>query len=78
MADNVLYMADNMNDLLFKIIQEAHAPLSLSDIIKHLEQPVAERTVRRSLAKLVAENKIIRTGEKRGTRYTLVMHHKLY
>lgn len=64
-------MADIMVDELFHIIQQASNPLSLSEIIKQLDHPASERTIRRALLQLVMDNKITKLGDKRGTRYEL-------
>ena len=43
--------------------------LSLPDLMSLLPMGFAERSVRRWLAELVAEGRVVRTGRKRGTRY---------
>ncbi len=47
-------------------------PASLPDILAHLPEGFAERSVRRWLAQLSEQGQVLKTGRKRGTRYQLV------
>lgn len=55
---------------MLALIKRSNTPLSISDILTRYTGNVAERTLRRWLSKWVAEGSLIRTGNKRSTRYT--------
>lgn len=56
---------------LLDVLAGAPQPLALPDILARLPAGFAERSVRRWLAQLVDQGRVIRTGRKRGTRYRL-------
>ncbi len=56
---------------LIDLLKKQGEPVSLNHLLKILGPDYAERTVRRWLNKLVVEGFVVRTGKKRGTRYSL-------
>ncbi|WP_196892146.1 ATP-binding protein [Aureivirga marina] len=48
-----------------------YAPCSKSDIHKRIGVEIHEKTLKRAIDKLIEENKVIKEGEKKGTKYIL-------
>lgn len=65
-------MSDTMHEKILEILQNTPYPLALSEIIQRLNVSISDRTLRRVLDQLVQENKIKKTGSKRGTRYASI------
>ncbi|WP_284455585.1 Fic family protein [Alloalcanivorax xenomutans] len=59
--------ADQILDVLWKL----SAPASLPEILEHLPEGFAERSTRRWLSQLVEQGLVVKSGQKRGTRYRL-------
>ena len=56
---------------LMAVFSQRTGPLSLSDIQARMTHQIAERTLRRWLDSAVNDGVLVRTGQKRGTRYEL-------
>lgn len=54
---------------ILAVLQTTPEALDIVQIIKLLEHPAPERTIRRWLAELAESNQILKTGQKRGTKY---------
>jgi Fic family protein len=56
---------------ILALLEQVPLPLSLSEILDKIDHSVAERTLRRWLSNWVDQKVIIKTGNKRSTRYQL-------
>ena len=65
-------MSDTANKLaLLSVLRSQPEALGLPEVLALLPAEFAERSVRRWLADLIAEGRVVKTGQKRGTRYRL-------
>lgn len=59
----------NEKTAVLALLRQKNQSLSLPEILQELEFELAERTLRSWLTNWVSEGKLVRTGQKRGTRY---------
>jgi fido (protein-threonine AMPylation protein) len=56
---------------VFELLQRHNQPLSMPEILSELGAEYSERTVRRWLSEMVSVHEVEKSGQKRGTRYSI-------
>lgn len=59
---------------LFELLNKAAEPMTAVDLLDKLGEDVSARTIRRWLSEMVEEGLLLKTGNKKGTRYQLIQN----
>ncbi len=65
-------MTLNKKMAVFLQLGQEIAPISLSALLKKIDNSIAERSLRRWLSEMVKEDLIEKTGSKKGTKYQII------